>query len=492
LSATHLPALDAALPLGVLPLVRPVRWFRPWLLGAIYAMVLFPLTAPLSKAVKSGNVLSRYLTIEALVEQETLAVERTPMITKRITRPVDMVRFGEHYYSDKPPVLAVLASPIYGAMFMAGFKFTGMPMVEGRFADVPWDFVYINLAITWLTVGVASAMTLVWLRRIFQTVDVHPVVADLLTLGFGFGSQLLTYGVTFNNHSVAAALITGAMALTLLEKPGSKAWRDRFGVGLLTGFAAVIDLPAGCLMLAGLGLLLAIRARSVPFAFVAGAIGPLLLHCWLQSKVTGTPLPVEMYPEAFVYPGSFWMTPDGTFQEYGPRVFFGLELLLGPPGWLTLTPVLAFGLVGLAMALARRGDPLRPMAGVVLGSLVVLVVYYTFVVRRTDFAGQSFGTRHLLAITPTVYVFAVEALTRLRGRVAPVLFVLLMGVGIFYAYHGVKDPWARIEERELKEPTLKVAQRFLVIYPYSRTRHKFELERAKAAGSTENPAKGRP
>ena len=99
-----------------------------------------------------------------------------------------------------------------------------------------------------------------------------------------------------------------------------------------------------------------------------------------------------------------------------------------------------------------------------------------------DFAGQSFGIRHLLAITPAVYFFAVEALTRIKGWLAPLLFVILMGVGVFYAYHGVQDPWARIEERERIEPTLKVAQRF-VIYPYSRTRHKFELERA-------NPPKG--
>jgi hypothetical protein len=482
LSASNRPDPDAALPLGVLPVVRPVRWFRPWLLGLVYLLALFPLTVDALKSVKSGNVLSRYMTIEAIVERGTLAVEKTPMIATRMARPVDMVKFGEHYYSDKPPVLAAVATPIYGAMMMAGARFTGSQT----------QFILDNLAITWLTVGVASAMTLVWLRRIFQTVDLPPVVSDLLTLGFGFGSQLLTYGSTFNNHSVAASLITGAIAWTLLERPGSRAVRDRFGVGLLTGFAAVIDLPTGCLMLAGLGLVQVVRVRSIPWSFVVGAVGPLLLHCWLQAKVTGTPFPVEMYPEAFVYPGSFWLSPDGTFQEYGPRFFFGIELLLGPPGWLTLTPVLAFGLVGLALVLLRRGDPLRAMAALVLGSLVVLVVYYTFVVRRTDFAGQSFGTRHLLAITPAVYVFAVEALARLRGRVAPILFVLLMGVGCFYAYHGAKDPWARIEERELKEPTLKVAQRFLVIYPYSRTRHKFELERAKAAASTDNPAKGQP
>jgi hypothetical protein len=459
----------APLPFGAIPLARPVRWYRPWLLGLAYFAALLPLTLHHPETMKSGNVMSRYVTIEAIIEKGTLAVERTPMITMRITRPVDLVRFGDHYYSDKPPVLAALATPIYGGLVLVGVRFT-----SGGGA-----IFLVNLAITWLTVGVASAMALVWLRRLLQAVPIAPAVADLLTLGFGFGTQLLTYAVTFNNHSVAAALILGAMALTLLERPGPGAAGNRFRGGLLTGFAAVIDLPAGCLMLAGLGSIQAMRARWVPWAFALGAVGPLLLHGWLQSRVTGTPLPVEMYPEAFNYPGSFWQTPDGTFQEYGPRWGFGLELLIGPPGWLTLTPVLIFGLVGLAMVLRRRGDPLRPMAAVVAGSLVVLVVYYTWIVRRTDFAGQSFGTRHLLAITPAVYFFAVEALARLRGRAAPLLFAALMGIGIFYAYHGEKDPWARIEERETVEPSLKAAQRF-VIYPYSRTRHKFELERAKA------------
>ncbi len=144
--------------------------------------------------------------------------------------------------------------------------------------------------------------------------------------------------------------------------------------------------------------------------------------------MTGTPLPVEMYPEAFNYPGSFWLTPEGTFEEYGPRCWFGLELLLGPPGWLTLTPVLAFGLVGPGDG-ARSGGATRSgrWPAVVLVSLVVLLVYYTFVVRRTDFAGQSFGTRHLLAITPAVYLFAVVALAGSGVGWRPSLFVLLMG-----------------------------------------------------------------
>ena len=102
----------------------------------------------------------------------------------RMVRPVDTVRFGEHYYSDKPPVLAALATPIYLGMVMMGARFTG-----SRDSTSSSN----NLAITWLTVGVASSLTLVWLRRILQAVAISPVLADVLTLGFGFGSQLLTY-----------------------------------------------------------------------------------------------------------------------------------------------------------------------------------------------------------------------------------------------------------------------------------------------------------
>ncbi len=140
-AATGASPLDGPRPFGVLPVVRPVRGLRPWALGLVYLVALLPLTFVPRH---SGNVLSRYMTIEAIVERGTLAVERTPMIALRIARPVDMVRFGDHYYSDKPPVLAALASPIYAGHGPARGR--GSP---GR----QTQFVLDNLAITWLTVG---------------------------------------------------------------------------------------------------------------------------------------------------------------------------------------------------------------------------------------------------------------------------------------------------------------------------------------------------
>jgi hypothetical protein len=368
-----------------------------------------------------------------------------------------VVKFGRHYYSDKPPVLAALAAPIYALLFWTGVRFSGPPA----------QFVVANLVLTWVLVGLSSALTLVALRKILQATPVSPWRADLLTLGFGVGSLLLVYGVTFNNHSVAAALVTWSLALVFLEQAGARGNRlRRSTVGFLAGLAATIDLPAGGVLLVGLGTWLMLRDRRIPLWYLVGAVPPLLLHCVLQSMITGSPWPAEMYPEAFQYPGSYWTTAAGAWKETVPRWRFGLELLFGPQGWLTVTPVLVFGAVGLGLVLVRPRDPLRPLAWTVGGMVLVLLGYYIWGVRRTDYAGQSFGVRHLLAVTPACFAFAVVALGRARGPIAPVLFALLMIVGVAYAVVGRSDPWKRVETQERASPTLRVLQR-CVVYPWS-------------------------
>jgi MFS family permease len=443
-----------AVPRGALLILRPVHPVRPCLIGIVYAAVLLPLTI-VPKV--SGNVLSRDMTIEAIVERGTLTIDRSPLRAR--SGSPDVVKFGRHFYSDKPPVLAALAAPLYALLFGMGIRFSGPPA----------QFVVANLVLTWVLVGLSSALTLVALRMIIQTAPVSLWVADLLVLGFGFGSLLLVYGVTFNNHSVAAALVTWSLALVLLEKPtpGPKGNRfRRLDVGLLAGLAATIDLPAGGVLLVGLGVWLTLRDRTIPLMYLAGVVPPLLFHAVLQSRITGSPWPAEMYPEAFQYPGSYWATAAGVWKETVPRWQFGLELLFGPQGWLTVTPILVFGAVGLGSVLIRPRDPFGPLAWTVGGILVVLLVYYIWGVRRTDYAGQSFGVRHLLAVTPACFAFAVVALGRARGPIAPVLFALLMMVGVAYALVGWSDPWKRIESRERVSPTLQVLQRF-VVYPWS-------------------------
>ena len=140
-------------------------------------------------------------------------------------------------------------------------------------------------------------------------------------------------------------------------------------------------------------------------------------------------------------------------------------MLLGPQGWLTTTPLLALGLIGLARCLARRGDPSRPMAAALAFVVGLQLWYYTWGVHRMDFAGLSFGTRHLLPVAPLCLIFAVNELSRWRLRgVAVLVFLVCWLVGAVYAWEGMLDPWSRIERR--RDVPLILLQRG-VLYPWS-------------------------
>ncbi len=76
-------------------IVRRVHRLRPWLLGAFYAALLLPMSiAPRH----SGNVLSRYMTTEGIVERGTLAIETSPLLAR--SGSPDIVRFGPHLFSE--------------------------------------------------------------------------------------------------------------------------------------------------------------------------------------------------------------------------------------------------------------------------------------------------------------------------------------------------------------------------------------------------------
>lgn len=235
-------------------------------------------------------------------------------------------------------------------------------------------------------------------------------------------------------------------------------------VGFAAAFAATIDLPAGALWWATLGAWLAWEDRRAILPFAIGSFAPIALHTALQWPITGSPLPVEFYPEGFEYPGSYWSTEAGTFREQGSRSWFLLELLVGPQGWLTVTPLLLLAPVGWALGWRSGGRP-RVFAAATIGTTAILLAYYAFGVRRTDFSGLSYGTRHLLAITPVVGFWSVYGAfgSRRRRWLVPGLVVLWM-VGLVYAYQGMRDPWSRIERRG--EPSIRILQK-LVPYPHS-------------------------
>ena len=354
---------------------------------------------------------------------------------------------------DKPPVLSALGAAVYAPLFLSGVTLAGSAAT----------FVVVNWMLVAIFAATSAALTLIALRHLLAHLPVPPGEADLLTIAFGFASLLLPYAVTFNNHIAAAALIISAFALVELEPRDSRpSWR-RLCAGALAGFATVIDLPAGGAVLIVLGTWLFLRRGLFPWQYVVGAMPPLVLHSALQAMVTGTALPAEMYPAAFLYPGSYWTTTEAAIRPV-PRWQFALEFMVGPSGWLTLTPVLMLGLISAITIAVRRNDRLQPAALAVASVTGLVTLYYVWLTRRTDFAGQSYGTRHLLALSPLVYFFSCVFLFRTRSRAARALFALLTLVGFVYAVYGMYDPWTRVDWR--RDTLLLMLQR-LVPYPWS-------------------------
>ncbi|WP_152050165.1 hypothetical protein [Tautonia marina] len=435
---------------------RPIGHLRAAIPALIFGAALIFLADPPRM---SGNVWSRYMTIESIVERGTLSVDDSPYL--KPSGSPDLAKFGDRLYSDKPPVLPALGAAVYGPLYASGYRMFDLRSPR-TFIE---SFGPVNRVLVGSLIAVPSALALYALRRMLQAIDIHRGLADLLTLGFGFGSLLLTYGVTFNNHSVAAGLLTLAFAMVLLQDSTRRSGLIRsVSAGFLASLGATIDLPAGGAVWIGLLVWLLIRSRGAGVAFLIGSAFPILVHSLLQSFVTGSPLPVEMYPEALAYEGSYWVTEIGTYRETIPRSWFLVELIVGPQGWLTVTPVLFFAPIGMALAMVFRRDALRSGAILVASVTAVLLAYYSFGVRRTDYSGQSFGVRHLLPITPLVFLFAAAALERLRHVAWRIVFVVFMLFGSIYAVSGMNDPWSRIERRD--DLPLRLAQR-LVLYPHS-------------------------
>ena len=433
---------------------RPIRRWRALVPAIAYAALLAALCDP-PRA--TGNVWSRYLTIESIVERGTLTLDDAPYRVPSGTP--DLVMFRGHYYSDKPPVLSALGALVYAPLRWAGWTLFDLRSPRAFIESLS----RVNRFLVGLLVAAPSGLALYALRRLLQFVAIGALLSDVLVLGFGCSTLLFSYGVTFNNHSVAAGLLTAAFGLIAMPASGDGRMRSTLA-GFLGALAATIDLPAGGCLWAALLVWSARRSRREAIAYLLGSAAPLLVHAALQSRVSGTPLPVEMYPDAFDYEGSYWTTRGGTFRDERGRGWFLLELLAGPQGWFTVTPVLLFAIPGLGRAIRSGNGLLKPGALIVVGTVAVLLAYYSYGVRRTDFAGQSFGVRHLLPITPLVFFYAAASLERLRHGAWRLLFFGLLAFGAVYAWSGMADPWSRIERRE--DLPLRIAQRF-VLYPFS-------------------------
>jgi hypothetical protein len=396
----------------------------------------------------STNVMSRWATVEALVDHGTYAIDDTKYSTT-----IDKVQIDGRLYSSKPPLLPTLVAGVY-AVYRA---LTG-DEIGTR-----------NSRATWVckafTVFVWYVLLLVYFVKSVQLLVRRPEAQVLAMVAMTFGWIGAGYATTLNNHTPAAllALMTFYHALRAhgwapsgedaasaaqtaggAAMPGSAAMpgatRHWIAAGLTAGAIPAFDLPLGALSAGVFVYLFAFDRRRTLRIFLPAVAPTLLLHLILTWAVTGSIVPVYLRGELYRYPGSYWATPHGVYALDQPKWLYAFHLFFGHHGFFTMTPLLllaAWALIGLV----RNRQPGRAEA--LLVGIVGLVLFVFYVFRTSNYGGRCVGMRWLIPYAPLLLLFLGAWLDRLRRYSLEIctLLVVLFLVSQFNALDALHAPW---------------------------------------------------
>ena len=446
-------------------------YVRPWALAApiLILLICIPLLRPLrhpDPRLMSDDEQSRMATVQALVENHTLAIENTDFAETR-----DKIAVGSHLYSSQPPMFAALLSGPYWVMHRLGLNL-------GR--DSAWAAFWLTLL--GVTLPVALSAGLVYrMGRLFELR--RPLRAGL-GLAVVAGSGLLSYGTVLNAHAPAAALLLAATAclfhVTLIKA-------ERTGVawlalsGLCASLAACIDPPAAIFLVLLLPVAAALgwpRSKKLMGlgAYVVAAMLPIAVHAILVRPITGDLKPGVFHPELMAdSTGGSWfghrrhssrllallkLTPahavnksvadsevdedetPGFWPALARKSLRVLESLTGPHGIFSHFPVVLIGIIGVSMVMHRHWPmTTKIMAAATLAGAGVVIVVYAMI--RQDVPESMFATPWFVVFLPLVLFWAGVWLRRPHHQAVWIAASVLLLFSVFASLIGATGPSPR-------------------------------------------------
>jgi hypothetical protein len=419
-----------------------------------------------------SNDRSRWATIRALVENGTYVVGKrkgpdlqvqddTGIIFEKDFLSVDKVMnpaTGE-FYSSKPPLMpTVLAGEYWLIQTVFGWTITA-----DRWLVIPFML---------LTVNAIPFAVYLWL--VGKLIEHHGTTdfGKLFTFACAcFGSFLVTFSPTLNNHSPATACALFAIYPLLRPRPAGTAETpaDLFAAGFFAGLTATLDLPAACFTV---GLCLPVflaRPMSAVKFMLPGLAIPVVAFFACNYAALGrfTPAYSEFGGPWYEYAGSNWSklkrAQAGEFikgidfaQESRPTYLF--HMLFGHHGWFSLSPFWVLGVGGIVAAAApavrdlKRLTPNRMPAapawslplihGLTMIATVTLVVFFVWVQKTNNYGGYTSGLRWFFWLTPLWLLATLAGTDRfVKSKPAQLVAVTLLAFGVLSAFYPAWNPW---------------------------------------------------
>ncbi|HKC26004.1 MAG TPA: hypothetical protein VKF32_14755 [Thermoanaerobaculia bacterium] len=294
-----------------------------------------------------------------------------------------------------------------------------------------WRFATDEAAVVRSLVALLVGLPAAWLvSSFFLALRLHqgiwPAARWLTTIALAAGTLVTSYSVTLNNHVPAAAFLFAAV-LAGVRGRGAAA-------GALCGLTLATDIVPG-LVFAPVVFALSESSGGSRAArrCATGLACGLLLLALSDFAIVGSVLPPKLVPGRVDTGGDAAANVAGVVLP--ERLTYPLECLFGGHGLFSVSPVLLFGLAGLAVAVRREtGLPRRASRLVAAGILVHTAGHLLL---AGGYGGWSYGFRYLIPIAPLLLFFAPLAL----GGWRTALFVPVLAVSVLFAALGVYNPW---------------------------------------------------
>ena len=399
----------------------------------------------------SANDRSRWLTIRALVERGTFAID--DLVVEPGWDTIDAVAHPDatgrmRLYSSKPPLLSVLCAGPYWLLHTAtGWTLGDHPFALGRMLMVLFGLVPLVVTFAYTFRLIEATGTTDWGR----------LWAAALATG---GTLLTTFAVVLTNH-VPAAACTAASAwyLRRVACDGVRSPSTFAAAGLAAGLAAAFELPALAWCAAVFAILAAVDARRTIMAALPAAALVAAAAIGTNWLAHATPVPAyahragadNWYDYAVTLPNgkvltSYWRNPQGVDRGEASPVTYAWHALVGHHGIVSLTPawlLVVPGLAGLA-ARGRRSSSHERSLGLAIAavSAIVLVFYFTRSQADRNYGGVSSGFRWVFWLAPLWITATLPAIDRLAGqRLGRGIALTLLALSVVSVAYPTWNPW---------------------------------------------------
>jgi glycosyltransferase involved in cell wall biosynthesis len=419
----------------------------------------------------SANDRSRWLTIRALVERGSFAIDE--LVAEPGWDTIDAVAHPDatgrlRLYSSKPPLLAVIgAVPYWSLHRLTGWTLGDHPFEMGRMLMVVYGLVPFGLMVLFTTRVIERLGGTDWGR----------IWSVALITG---GTLLTTFVVVLTNHLPAAACTAASLWLLLrIAGDGVRSWRSFTATGLTAALAVVCELPALVWFVVVLGMLAAVDRRRTLWATLPAAMVVAVAFFatnWLSHgdfvppyghRGSGQAISVEP-PGASWNPANwydyelplnngrtlvgYWRSPRGIDRGEPSPLVYAFHVLVGHHGIFSLTPAWLLVIPGLVL-LGRPGATRPPLSvsvhfrrrlatGIAIVSATVIIFYLSRSQIDRNYGGMTAGFRWAFWLAPLWVAAAVPAVDRLASDVwGRRLALALLAVSAITVAYPTWNPW---------------------------------------------------